>query len=202
LVETNWVVDVATPSLAENTTALELRERGRSGELSLHVPAVSLMEARRVVATRMPRAQLNAIRGFVHRAVDEGQISRTAADATYDSLARFQQFTVSEREHAPARITALASDASISVFPLDERMLQRSVDLVGEVGVALAPFDQSILAAVLVRGKDLRDAGHLVSFATLDSDLLPWDRNGAPLPLLSLFERAGIEVFETFALAG
>ena len=48
-VETNWVVARVAPTLFYNSAAGELLERARRGELHLHVPALSLSEAHKVV---------------------------------------------------------------------------------------------------------------------------------------------------------
>ena len=88
------------------------------------------------------------------------------------------------------------------VFPLSEEMLRRAVDLSTQ-NLDLKPFDQAILAAVLVRGEALRAEGaDEVSFCELDSDLQPWDKNGRNKePLSGLYDSAGIWVYGDFAMA-
>jgi len=55
-------------------------------------------------------------------------------------------------------------------------MLERAVDLSSE-NLYLEPFDQAILAAVLVRAEQLRSAkDHEFSFCEPDGDLQPWGR--------------------------
>jgi hypothetical protein len=80
-------------------------------------------------------------------------------------------------------------------------MLVRAVELSTE-NLDLRPFDQAILAAVLVRAEALRDSGaDEVSFCELDGDLQPWDRNGrVKQPLATLYDSARVWVYGDFAM--
>jgi len=66
----------------------------------------------------------------------------------------------------------------------------------------LKPFDQAILAAVLVRAHELRDSGaDAITFCELDGDLQPWDKDGRPKePLHTLYADSGVLVYGDFAL--
>ncbi|MGH9430203.1 MAG: hypothetical protein ACRD3T_01535 [Terriglobia bacterium] len=67
----------------------------------------------------------------------------------------------------------------------------------------LKPFDQAILAAVLVRAESLRGLGDAdeISFCELDGDLQPWDKNGrSKQPLTALYDSARIWVYGDFAM--
>jgi predicted nucleic acid-binding protein len=199
-VETNWVVAIVAPTLSRPTAAAELLERCHRKELVLHVPAISLVEAHKVVRERSPRADLDIIRRFVHDLRDAGTLDASGATATFDVLSRFQQYLVREKQEAPGRISALDRE-TIDVFPLDEQILARSTQLAAETGLILDPFDLSILAAVLVRGAVLRAKGASVAFCTLDSDLQPWDKKGLRKhELANLFDAAGVWVYRDFAL--
>lgn len=200
LVETNWVVDIVALSLSRNPDAFALRDSARRGDVVLHVPAVCLVEARKVVRERRVRADLEAIRCFVRDRKGSGDFDGPTADAAFDVLSRFQQHVEHERAHAPERISDLAADHSITIFALDETMLSRSADLAAEAGIDLRSFDLSILAAVLIRGANLRSDGHEVSFCTLDGDLQPWDRNGRRIDLADLFDEAGVWVYGDFLM--
>lgn len=67
----------------------------------------------------------------------------------------------------------------------------------------LRPFDESILAAVLVKGERFRDAGFGdVRFCCLDQDLRPWTKRGEPKPgLRDLYARAGIQFVDDLAVS-
>jgi len=66
----------------------------------------------------------------------------------------------------------------------------------------LKPFDQSILAAILVRAGELRNQGiDDISFCELDRDLQPWDKDGRRKePLASLYDSAQVWVYGDFAM--
>jgi predicted nucleic acid-binding protein len=66
-VETNWVVDLVAPALSRSPGASELLERSRRGEVVLHVPAIALSEAHKVVRERSLRADLENLRAFLRR---------------------------------------------------------------------------------------------------------------------------------------
>ena len=101
----------------------------------------------------------------------------------------------SELKQLDDTIASIRLDAGLEVFALNDRMLERSVDLI-VLGLSLKPFDQAILAAVLVRAEELRAQGEEdLCFCETDSDLQPWDRDrNAKEPLKSLFDRAGVWV--------
>lgn len=200
LVETNWVVDVVAPSLSRNRDAVALHDSARRGDVILHVPAICLVEARKVVRERRPRADLEAIRSFIRDRRDSGEIDGAIANAGFEVLSRFHQHVIKERAQTPQRVAVLATDPSINIFALDETMLARSTELASETALDLKPFDLSILAAVLTRGATLHGQGHEVSFCTLDGDLQPWDRNGRRIDLADLFDAAGIWVFGDFLM--
>ena len=80
-------------------------------------------------------------------------------------------------------------------------MLERAVHL-STMDLQLKPFDQAILAAVLVRAEDLRNAGAAdVCFCEKDSDLQPWDkRDEAKQPLTNLYDESAVWVYGDFSL--
>ncbi len=199
-VETNWVVARVAPTLFYNPEAGQLLERARRGELHLHVPALSLSEAHKVVADRQPRVDFDLIRDFVRDRRDGGHLDRPSAVAALDVLSRFEQYAAKDRQDAPARIALLRREP-LDVFALDEQALARSIQIAADTSLALQSFDLAILAAILVRGEALHAAGTRVSFCTLDRDLQPWDRKSAKRPELSaLYDAAGVWVYGDFLL--
>jgi hypothetical protein len=80
-------------------------------------------------------------------------------------------------------------------------MLARTIEL-STVNLDLKPFDQAILAAVLVKAEQLRNMGaEDLSFCELDSDLQPWDKRGnVKQPLKSLYDSARLWVYEDFLM--
>jgi len=200
-VETNWVVDFVAPAISRNPGAGKLLERSRRGEVVLHVPAIALSEAHKVVRERSLRADLDNIRAFVRDLKESAVIDEQAANVMFEVLSRFQQYVAREKVEAPKRIGALLQEPAIDVFHLDEAMLARSTHLAAETGLELQSFDLAILAAVVVRGAALRDAGDEVSFCTLDAHLQPWDRNrNRKDELGDLLEDAGVWVYGDFLM--
>jgi predicted nucleic acid-binding protein len=201
-VETNWVVDYVAPLISKSPGASELLERSRRGEFVLHVPAISLSEAQKVVRERMPRTDLlGNVRAFVRGKRECRDIDESTANAIFESLSQFQQHADRERVEAPKRIAALLRESALDVFHLDEEMLVRSTRLAAETGLKLESFDNAILAAILVRGATLCDAGNEVCFCTYDYHLQPWDRYGKPKEeLRDLLDDAGVWVYGDFLL--
>jgi hypothetical protein len=68
--------------------------------------------------------------------------------------------------------------------------------------LALNPFDQTILASILVRAEQLvSDGATDLAFCELDSDLQPWDkRNNRKDELADLYDRARVWVYGDFLL--
>lgn len=110
-------------------------------------------------------------------------------------LDQYEASFSSELDQLNERLAALVRHQQIEVFALSETMLARAVQL-STMDLELKPFDQALLAAVLVRAEQLRDAGaDDIAFCELDGDLQPWDRNGGPKrPLAELYESADIWV--------
>ena len=80
-------------------------------------------------------------------------------------------------------------------------MLDRAVVL-STLELALKPFDQAILAGVLVRAEELRNVGERdLCFCETDSDLQPWDKKGNPKQTLTdLYDTAQVWVYSDFDL--
>src|SRR5947208_2943582 len=75
-------------------------------------------------------------------------------------------------------LTSLTRQPGVDVFPFDVAMLERTTVFALEK-LDLHPFDQAVLAAVLVRTEALRFDGETeFGFCELDSDLQPWDEHG------------------------
>jgi hypothetical protein len=78
-------------------------------------------------------------------------------------------------------------------------MLEQSISLATEK-LDLKPFDNSILAAVLVRAHEmLKEGENDLVFCELDGDLQPWDKNGNTKPVLTrLYHDAHVWVYGDF----
>jgi hypothetical protein len=198
--ETNWVVEYAAPAHLRAPTALATR--AKAGELQIHVPSVCLTEARHPIRTRFqPRPAADSIRKYLAWAATEGMLNAEDSRTVRRELDRFETAVEAELEGVEDRLRLLCDHPGVEVFPLDEEMLARVVGLSTEK-MDLKPFDQAILAAVLVRAQRLRDSGaEDVCFCELDWDLRPWDKNGGTKqPLTALYDSAGVWVYSDFTM--
>jgi hypothetical protein len=201
-VETNWVVALVAPTHLQMPEAVELREKARDGQLRLYLPAISLTEARHPVRTKyQPRPTADTLRKYLRWAANAGRIDTQQAGVVRVALDQYEAVVLSELDELEQRLQNLTQHPGIEVFALTERMLGRAVEL-ASLNLDLKPFDQAILAAVLVRAEQLRDNGaDEIAFCELDADLQPWDRNGeAKQPLTGIYDSAHVWVYGDFAL--
>ena len=96
------------------------------------------------------------------------------------------------------------AEEKVALMPqaeLDDAMLARSTEL-ALTGTTLKPFDQAILAGVLVSVARLWNAGErALSFCETDSDLQPWDKDGrAKSSLKKAYDQAHVWVYGDFTL--
>ena len=84
-----------------------------------------------------------------------------------------QKHVTAELDRLKDTLHDITSAAGVEVLPLDDAMLKMSIDL-HYTEIKLDTFDRAVLAAVLTKGRELRDGGATdVNFCTSDSDLLP-----------------------------
>jgi hypothetical protein len=199
-VETNWVFCYVAPAHHKRLDAVELLQRSRSGEVFLHLPSPCLTEARQPVLKKcQPRLEADAVRRFLLRARTEGVISQDQDRTTREVLDRFEQQVRTELRQLDSTLVSLRDEPGLEIFPLNENMLERAVSL-STLNLSLRPFDQAILAAILVRAEELRDAGEMnVGFCEIDADLQPSDKHGdSKQPLTGLYDAAGVWVYGDF----
>lgn len=198
LVETNWVVDYAAPPSDQKPAALELFAKAQCGDIELHLPAICLTEARNVIRRQSSGRELTArIRRYLSWARENAEIKSTDHRIGFEVLNRFDTHLQNDLPKLDERLKQLRSHPSIDVFALNTAMLERSV-LLSTEGLDLQPFDQSILAAILVRAEELWAGGaREILFCELDSDLQYWA--GTPKKgLQQLYAGANIIVKGTF----
>ncbi len=199
-VETNWVYAYAAPAHHKRLDAVDLLRRAMSGEIKLHLPSACLAEAQQSIVRKcQPRGEADAIRRYLIRARTEQAISPEQERSTREVLDRFEQQVRSELRALGETLDALRDEASLEIFPLNDAMLLRSVAL-STMDLFLKPFDQAILAAILVRAEELRSAGEDdLGFCEIDSDLQPWDKRGeAKTPLVHLYDATALWVYGDF----
>ncbi len=201
-VETNWVFAYAAPAHHKRLDAVDLLQRSRSGDLRLHLPSPCLTEARYPILTKcQPRNEADAIRRFLARARVEQTVSPEQEHVTREVLDRFERQVQAELRQLDDTLASLRRDPGLEVFALNENMLERAAGL-STLDLSLKPFDQAILAAVLVRAEELRGEGEAdLCFCETDTDLQPWDKHGnAKQPLTDLYDTAKVWVYGDFDL--
>lgn len=109
---------------------------------------------------------------------------------TREVLDRFEQQVRAELRELNNILGSLRQMNGLEMFPLNERMLERTVALSAS-DLSLTPFDQAILATVLVRAEEPGIAEERdLCFCETDADLQPWDKNEDPKqPLTDLYRR-------------
>jgi hypothetical protein len=199
-VETNWLYAYAAPAHRRQIDAVNLLDQARAGAIQMHLPALCLAEVRRPIQTKcQPRYEADAIRRFLLWAKTERIVSPDYVDLTREVLERFEKRVLSELKQVDATLASLRHTPGLEVFPLNEAMLQQAADL-SDLDLALEPFDQAVLAAVLIRSAELRNTGETeLSFCEIDTDLQPWNKKGkAKQPLTSLYDAAFVWVYGDF----
>jgi hypothetical protein len=199
-VETNWVVDYCAPAHQRTLAAINLLEAARLGTISVHLPAPCLTEARSAIRTKFQPKEANRLREFLKWAKANGHLEAKVAEDTRRVLDQFERLVNQDLDNLEAKLDALKTEKGFEVFPLGIEMLERSISLTTEI--ELRPFDNSILAAILVRADQfLADGERDLAFCELDGDLQPWDKNGRAKPVLqSLYDGAHVWVYGDFTM--
>lgn len=199
LVETNWVFDWASPMSEGNAPlAHALLKRARADELKLHLPSVCLAEARKVISKKVqPKREFKAVAEFANKLTEQGQLSVEDRDCVRRVAQLYANEVRASLEGLDRRVDSLRGQGGLEIFPLNETMLERACDLATEPDLHLSPFDNAILAALLVRADELRQRGHdKIYLAELDADLFPYTRDGSQKqPLHRLYTAAGVTNF-------
>ncbi|MEK6609195.1 MAG: hypothetical protein AABZ30_16170 [Myxococcota bacterium] len=202
-VETNWVVDYLAPAHHQKPDAVRLVERAAAGELQLHLPGICLGEALSVLRRKYQPKEAAALGGFRRWAKEHGLLTEEESSAAVAFLEKFAAEVGRQIERIDAALQDLRARDGVAVFALSQEALLRSLEL-ATLLPELKPFDQAILAAVLVRADELRLGGDAeLAFCELDSDLKPWDKDGnRRVQLADLYDTAGIWVYGDFRLEG
>jgi hypothetical protein len=138
----------------------------------MHLPAICVTEARRPITVKcQPRREADALHLFLRRARAEQVISPEQERITRVVPGRFERQVIEELSGLDTTLASLRDVGGLELFPLNEKMLLRAVELAA-LDLPLQPFDQAILAAVLVRAEELKDAGETdLCFCQTDADL-------------------------------
>lgn len=132
-----------------------------------------------------------------------GNTSAEERQLTFNMLEKYERASQAEFRMLQGRLDDLAQSPNIEVFPLDDAMLRKSLTLRGGELARLTPFDQAILAGVLVKAERLQDPSRQLVFCEKDSDLQILDKGGKPKAphLADLYEQAGLTVLPDFEIS-
>lgn len=202
-VETNWVFEYGAPAHLRSSVALSLAEKAAAGDLRMYIPSVCLTEASEAIRRRInPGSAADSVRKFLAWAARAHELNAEDSTTIRRILDKYEASVQGELDRIEERLALLRSRPGIEIFPLDEEMLGRAVELSVE-NLYLEPFDQAILAAVLVRARVLRNSGaDDVCFCEVDHHLRPWDKQTRQpkQPLAKLYDAAGVRVYGDFAM--
>ncbi len=192
-VESNWVYDFCSPRHRRKPEAERLRDRAAAGDLRLHVPAICLREGGESVR-RKCQPRVGDLGDYRRLAEQEGDLSAEHGAVVTTFFEHYQRDVRDDLNEIDARLNTLRETPGVEAFALSEAMLERVLQLrstVAEVS-QMKPFDEAILGGVIVRGEALRGPGEELVFCTLDSDLIPWDKDNRPRAQLeTLYINAG-----------
>jgi predicted nucleic acid-binding protein len=188
LVETNWVVDVCAPAARRQPAALELLRRAEAGDIELYTPHIAFREAASVIRRKHQPTQARVIQSFRRWAEREGHIDEQLSEAGNELLQLFVNMTSAELDQLEARLEEVRE--LVNAYALTDAMLEQALTLRTRVP-DLGPFDEAILAAIVVKAQEL----------TLDRDLSPVDKRGNRKPeLFTVYEEVGLVVRTDFKL--
>jgi hypothetical protein len=201
-VETNWLVGCLAPAHHKVPAALELLKRADREEVRLYLPSICVAECKRPIQEKFQvRLEADRIRKFLLWAKSNGRIDPTEEEIVRRNLDQMETLVKNDLGRLHDAIKDLCTQKGIEVFHIEEPMSIRSTEL-SYLGLQLQPFDQAILAAILVKAEMLRKQGiERFAFCEADSDLQPWDKAGdSKDPLTSLYDDAAIWVYGDFLM--
>lgn len=155
---------------------------------------ICISEARRPIFERyQSRNEADRVRQFLLWARDNKFVDATDEEATRRVLDQMEGRVKTDLEKLDDSLRNLKQAKGLETFSLSQPMLELCSDL-SQMKLDLQPFDQAILAAILVRSAELRAQGiSEMEFCELDSHLQPWDKDSRPKnPLAQLYDRAHI----------
>ena len=199
-VETNWLVGYGAPAHQKIYAAVELIKKANRGEIQLYLPAICLSECRRPIREKFQvRLEADRVRRFLLWAKGESIVDAAVDEIVRRTLDQMESLVKRDLDQLSDLLESLRNEREIEIFNMNEEMLERCAGL---SHLGLQPFDQAILASILVKAEALKkDGTDRFAFCEADSDLQPWDKLGASKePLASLYDQAAIWVYQDFLL--
>jgi len=201
-VETNWLVTLAAPARDPIPAAVELLNSAGRGDVRIYIPGCCISEAKKTIRLKFQPKEADRLRGFVQWAFEKNHLDHEALESAMVLLSSFEGHVRTGLAKLNDKLLEITSAEGVEVLPLDGQVLDTSLALYFK-DFELGEFDRAVLAAVLTKGRSLRDSGETdVSFCELDSDLWPWEkRTGRARPeFKKLYDDAGVWVYSDFLL--
>lgn len=199
-VETSWLVGYAAPAHQKVYAAIELLKKANRSEVRLYIPSICLAECRRPIREKFQvRLEADRVRKFLLWAKESKIIDVASSEIVRRALDQMEGLVKHDLDQLNDLLKNLRDEPGVEVFHMDEEMYERCA---GFSNLGLQPFDQAILASILVKAETLKRTGiERFAFCEADSDLQPWDKLGnAKEPLVSYYDQAAIWVFQDFLL--
>jgi predicted nucleic acid-binding protein len=201
-VETNWLVECLAPAHHKEPAALDLLDKAKNGEVTLYLPSICLAECQRPIRDKFQvKPAADRVRKFLLWAKSNGTIESVQEETVRRTLVQMESLVKRDLDHLVDALKDLCCQKGVEVFHIEEDMWVRTTEL-SYLGLQLQPFDQAILASILIKAEKLQKQGLAgVAFCEVDSDLQPWDRTGeAKEPLVRLYAQASIWVYGDFLM--
>lgn len=201
-IESNWVVSYAAPAHNKTYAAVELLKRANAGELQLYLPSICISESRHPIQEKFQaRLEADRVRRFLLWGKQNKIIDSTTDEVVRRVLDQMEGLVKKDLERLDQLLRNLRHERGLETFDLTEEMVELCAELCHS-GLDLKPYDQMILAAILVKAKQLKAKGiEEFAFCEADSDLQPWDKSGnVKVKLVKLYDDAHIWVYQDFLL--
>ena len=199
-VETNWLVGHAAPAHQKIYAAVDLLRKANRGEVQLYLPSICIAECQRPIREKFQvRLEADRVRRFLLWARANQIVDADAEDVVRRTLDQMEGLVKRDLDQLGDLLRNLRNEHGLEIYSLTEEMLERCTNL---SFLGLQPFDQAILASILVKAEMLRASGiECFAFCEADSDLQPWDKLGEPKEaLVKLYDQAAIWVYQDFLL--
>lgn len=200
--ETNWLVGCLAPAHHKVFAALGLIERAKNGEIVLHLPAICIAECQRPIRDKFQvKLEADRVRKFLLWAKSNAIMKPDEEETVRRTLDQMEGLVKRDLDRLADSLKDLCAQKGVEVFHVEEEMWLRNTEL-SHLGLQLQPFDQAILACILVKAEMLQLQGVVrLAFCEADSDLQPWDKAGeSKEPLLKLYDQAAIWVYGDFLM--
>jgi hypothetical protein len=161
--ETNWLVGCLAPAHHKLNAALELLEKAGNGQVVIHIPTICVAECQRPLREKFQvKLEADRVRKFLLWAKSNGTIGPEQEETVRRTLSQMEGLVRRDLDRLTDSLKELCVETGIDVFHIEEEMWLRNTAL-SHSGLQLQPFDQAILASILVRPSSFKNRVSIVS---------------------------------------